>query len=70
MKAVLRAFMARGGQIFQGNTTDVTELERALARPEDYPHLMVRVGGFSAKFLSLDPAVRREIVERYRHRQA
>jgi len=69
MKAVIRAFMARGGQIFQGNTTDVAELERALERPEEYPNLMVRVGGFSAKFLSLDPAVRREIVERHRHRQ-
>lgn len=69
VKAVLKAFMARGGQIFQGNATDVAELERALASPEEYPNLMVRVGGFSAKFLSLDPAVRREIVERYRHRQ-
>ena len=54
--------------IFQGNTTDVAELEAALERPEEYHHLIVRVGGFSARFVSLSAAVQREIIDRYRHR--
>ncbi|NLC58510.1 MAG: hypothetical protein GX774_16890 [Armatimonadetes bacterium] len=68
MKAVLRSFLERGGQIFQGNATSVAELERALERPEDYPNLMVRVGGYSARFTSLDRALQEEIVRRHRHR--
>jgi formate C-acetyltransferase len=67
MKAVLQVFLARGGMIFQGNTTSVTELEDALAHPDRYPNLIVRVGGFSARFCTLDADVQREIVARYRH---
>ncbi len=68
LEAVIRAFVSRGGQIMQGNTTSVADLEAALERPADYPNLTVRVGGFSARFVGLDPAVQREIVTRYRHR--
>ncbi|MHB9134629.1 MAG: pyruvate formate lyase family protein [Armatimonadota bacterium] len=68
VRTLLTTFLELGGQIFQGNTTDVCELQQAQAHPQDYPHLFVRVGGFSARFTSLDPAVQQEIVERYRHR--
>ena len=68
MKAVLTTFFAGGGMIFQGNTTSVAELEDALQRPQDYPHLIVRVGGYSARFTSLDSALQKEIVARHRHR--
>ena len=68
MGALLRGFLARGGQIFQGNATSVGEMEQALEHPEQFPHLMVRVGGFSARFVSLDRALQEEIVRRHRHR--
>jgi pyruvate-formate lyase len=29
---------------------------------------MVRVGGFSAKFVALDPALQDDIINRYRHK--
>lgn len=65
--ALLKAFLASGGQMFQGNTTAVRDLERAVERPADYPHLLVRVGGFSARFVALEPEVQREIISRHRH---
>jgi formate C-acetyltransferase len=66
---LLQAFLAGGGQMFQGNTTPVAELERAMEKPEDFPHLMVRVGGFSARFVALEAELQREIVNRHRHCQ-
>lgn len=67
LRAVLQVFADQGGHIFQGNMTDVAELEEALANPGAYHHLMVRVGGFSARFVNLAPALQREIIERHRH---
>jgi len=68
LRSIVETFRRGGGMIFQGNTTDVAELEAALERPEEYHHLIVRVGGFSARFVSLSAAVQREIIDRYRHR--
>lgn len=67
LRAVFETFRRGGGMIFQGNTTDVAELEAALETPEEYHHLIVRVGGFSARFVSLGREVQREIIERHRH---
>jgi trans-4-hydroxy-L-proline dehydratase len=67
VRAVLNTFLARGGMIFQGNMTSVRELEAALAQPERYPNLIVRVGGFSARFVTLERAVQEEIITRRRH---
>lgn len=54
------------GQIFQGNMTDVETLEKALLDPRRYPELIVRVGGFSSRFMNLAPDVQREIILRKR----
>ena len=67
MRTILRVFLARGGMIFQGNTTSVTELEEAMAHPDRFPNLIVRVGGFSARFTTLDRSLQQEIMTRYRH---
>ncbi|NLO74014.1 MAG: hypothetical protein GX100_07935 [candidate division WS1 bacterium] len=66
--SVLKSFVEMGGQIFQGNMTDVQDLIEAQERPEDHFNLFVRVGGFSARFVNLDPQVQNEIIGRYRHR--
>lgn len=67
MKAVLKTFVDNNGQIFQGNTTSVEELIRAQAEPENYKHLMVRVGGYSARFVNLGKDLQDEIIGRMRH---
>lgn len=68
LEAILKTFIEGGGHIFQGNTTDVQELIEAQKRPEDYGHLIVRVGGFSARFTSLNEKLQNDIITRYRHR--
>jgi len=67
LNTILRVFLGQGGMIFQGNMTSVSDLEDALEHPGRYPHLTVRVGGFSARFTSLTADLQQEIVQRYRH---
>jgi pyruvate-formate lyase len=44
--------------------TDPEELEKALADPEAYGHLIVRVGGYSEYFVKLPAEIQREVVRR------
>jgi len=67
MKAILKRSLAGGGMIFQGNTTSVKELEDAYEHPDKHSNLIVRVGGFSARFTTLDRDLQREIITRRRH---
>ncbi len=53
--------------IFQGNTTDVRDLIAARECPQEYPNLIVRVGGFSSRFVILSPELQEEIITRVRH---
>ncbi len=66
-QALLSTFLRLGGHIFQGNTTDIEELIHAREHPEEHPNLFVRVGGFSARFVTLDTALQDEIIQRHRH---
>jgi len=68
LKPLMKVFMERGGMIFQGNTTDVAELKKAMESPEEYQNLIVRVGGFSARFVTLNRSIQLEIINRRRHR--
>lgn len=66
LASIYGVFEAGGGQIYQGNMTDVRELEAALEHPERHPELIVRVGGYSARFMNLEKDVRQEIIDRRR----
>ncbi len=66
LDSVYTVFEKGGGQIFQGNMTDVEELEKAFEHPERYPHLIVRVGGYSSRFMNLSREVQQEIIRRRR----
>jgi formate C-acetyltransferase len=47
------------------STTVSTEVLRdAMAHPENYKDLIVRVAGYSALFVALDPALQRDIIAR------
>lgn len=67
LKTILNVFIDHGGHIFQGNTTSVEELYAARKDPESFSHLIVRVGGFSARFTTLDKELQDDIITRYRH---
>ncbi|MHB1367529.1 MAG: pyruvate formate lyase family protein [Eubacteriales bacterium] len=68
ISAIIKVFTENGGQILQGNTTDVNELIRAQKNPELYKNLIVRVGGFSARFVLLSKALQDDIISRRRHK--
>ena len=67
VRALFTAFFDMGGQFFQGNVTDVEALVKAQSSPEDYYNLIVRVGGYSARFVRLSPSLQNEIIGRLRH---
>ena len=67
IKAILKTFIDKNGQIFQGNTTPVEELVKAKEDPENYKHIIVRVGGYSARFVNLREDLQNEIIQRMRH---
>lgn len=67
VSSLFTTFFEQGGHIFQGNVTDVEELKKALQTPEQYGHLIVRVGGYSARFVNLRPDLQNEIINRMRH---
>lgn len=67
IEALIRSFIQQGGQIFQGNTTPLEELLKAKEHPEEYPQLIVRVGGYSARFVTISEELQDEIISRMRH---
>lgn len=66
VKPLLQSFVDRGGHIFQGNVISVEKLRQAQKSPDDYRDLMVRVGGWSARFGTLSAATQEEIITRYK----
>ncbi|MBO5270864.1 MAG: hypothetical protein J6B77_08765, partial [Clostridia bacterium] len=68
VKSLFMTFFEQGGQIFQGNVTDVEELKKARREPEEYRHVIVRVGGYSARFVNLSKDLQNEIITRLRHK--
>jgi len=67
VKSILKTFIDEGGHIFQGNVISPQQLVEAQSNPDAHRDLMVRVGGFSARFVSLSPETQAEIIERYRY---
>lgn len=63
-ESLLRAYFQNGGQQAMINVLGRKDLLHAMERPEEYGHIMVRVGGFSARFVTLAPDVQREIASR------
>jgi pyruvate-formate lyase len=62
--ALIKTYMDLGGHHIQFNVVSVGTLKDAQLHPENYKDLIVRVAGFSAFFINLDPAVQNEIIKR------
>ena len=62
--ALITTYFAAGGPQLQITLADTATLREAQAHPERFPELMVRVAGYSAKFVSLDKAVQDEVIAR------
>ena len=61
---LLDTYWEQGGTQAMINCIGRNDLERAIEFPEEYQNLIVRVGGFCARFVDLAPDVQQEILER------
>lgn len=64
VNALLKTYFRKGGGQIMISVVSKGELEDAYQNPEKYPNLLVRVGGFSAKFVNLEKDVQREVISR------
>jgi pyruvate-formate lyase len=64
VSAALEVYWEKGGAQAMITVVGKNDLENAMKEPEKYASLMVRVGGFSARFITLAPDVQREIASR------
>ncbi len=64
LKHLIRTYFKRGGMQVQANVIDASALLAARDNPGLYPHLLIRVSGYSAYFSDLTPAMQDEIIGR------
>ncbi len=64
LKALLRTYFEQGGAQTMITVLSRGDLEAAMKEPEKYQNLIVRVGGFSARFVTLNPVVQQELINR------
>ena len=62
--AYTNAYMGAGGSHIQYNILDTEQLKDAKEHPANYPDLIVRIGGFSAYFVQLSPAIQDDVIFR------
>ena len=63
-RSAMESYFDRGGAQLMVTVVGRDDLENAMKRPWDYTGLLVRVGGFSARFVELSPEVQKDILSR------
>lgn len=63
-KGLLSAYFLNGGSQAMITVVNRGDLENALIEPEKCQNLMVRVGGFSARFVELSKPIQQELISR------
>lgn len=64
LEALLATYFKNGGAQAMLTVVSRGDLEEAIKHPEKYQNLIVRVGGFSERFVNLPPETQREILAR------
>jgi len=67
LQSLIRGYFDMGGMQLQVNVVDQAMLEAAMADPETYGDMIIRIGGFSEYWKNLTPALRRSVLERTEH---
>jgi formate C-acetyltransferase len=65
IESLLRTYFKLGGSHMQFNAISPTKLKAAQENPDAYKNLMVRVSGYSARFIDLPKGVQDDIILRY-----
>ena len=63
-KAAVQSYFESGGIQLMVTCLNRGDLEDAMVHPEKYPNLLVRVGGWTARFVTLEKNVQKEILAR------
>ena len=66
-KAFLRGYIENGGTALQINMLDPDMLREAQKHPQDYRHLLVRITGYNAYFVSIGKELQDEVIARLSH---
>ncbi len=64
VEALLETYFDNGGAQAMITVVGRGDLEQALKEPEKYRNLIVRVGGFSARFVELIPEIQQDLIAR------
>ncbi len=64
LEALLQTYWQNGGAQAMLTVVSRGDLEDAMVHPEKYQNLIVRVGGFSERFVNLPPETHREVLSR------
>jgi len=65
--ALLKTYFELGGMQVQPNVVSTDTLKDAQKHPENYPDLIVKVGGYNALFVDLGSSIQRDIIKRLEH---
>ncbi len=64
MRSYVQAYFEMGGMQLQFNVVNSETLRDAMANPDAYRHLMVRISGYNAYFVMLNTDIQLELIER------
>ncbi|MFH2067184.1 MAG: pyruvate formate lyase family protein [Pseudomonadota bacterium] len=64
MHAYVKAYFEQGGMQMQFNVVTSEMLKDAMAHPDNYRNLMVRISGYNAYFVALNKEIQIELIER------
>jgi trans-4-hydroxy-L-proline dehydratase len=67
LAALTRSYFALDGEQIQFNVVSTETLRDAQKHPEKYQNLLVRVAGYSAYFVTIDPQIQEDIIARTEH---
>lgn len=66
-RAFIRGYIENGGTALQVNILDPEMLKDAQKNPQDYRHLLVRVTGYNAYFVTIGKELQNEVINRLSH---
>lgn len=69
IRSLLKAYFRNGGMQVQVNSVNLKLLKKAYDDPENYPHVIVRKGGFSIYFTDMLRCVQKDMIERFEKEQ-
>jgi len=67
LQNLIRTYFDMGGMQLQVNVVDQEVLSDAIAHPENYQDLIIRIGGYSEYFNRLSDALKQTVLERTEH---